>query len=233
MSEYFVDSFEKLHEVFSQYRQAKQYVFRGHASVKWQLLPKAGRLPYNGVNDADVFRAWKRRAFEYIGKHPKSNWDWLAIAQHHGLATRLLDWTTNPMIAAYFAVCENREGDAVVYAASFNKAVEDVDASEPMDFRDVGLFYPTGVVPRITHQGGLFSIHGTPGEPLTADSTCLKALHKIVIDAGYSRTLMSELSFYGINSLSVFPDLDGLSSFLNWTIETKEYWRKSKNQNAV
>lgn len=57
-----------------------------------------------------------------------------------------------------------------------------------------------------------------------ARSEFLYALHRIVIPRSYARSLLSELSFYGINSVTLFPDLDGLSAFLNWSIEQREYW---------
>ena len=49
-------------------------------------------------------------------KESYNDWDMLTIAQYHGLATRLLDWSFNPLVAAYFAVKDFEDCDAVIYA---------------------------------------------------------------------------------------------------------------------
>lgn len=218
-----INSFETLHKVISKYRTDKQWVFRGHAASDWKLLPKAGRPPFEGVNDVTVFETWKRQAIEYIQHRPQNNWEWLAIAQHHGLATRLLDWSNNPLNSAYFAVRENHPGNAVIYAAKFRWLVPE-ERINPMKYRELAIFRPHRVVSRITRQGGLFSIHPNHKQELSIEHHDLLALDKIEIDENYREQLRAELSYYGINEATLFPDLDGLSNFLNWTIESKEYW---------
>jgi len=106
-----VASFGELHERLSDY--GKDWIFRGHAKANWDLVPKAGRPKFSG-HEADLFEAWKGSAFEHIASQVTSEWELLAIAQHHGLATRLLDWTTNPLNAAYFSVREPGHGPAVI-----------------------------------------------------------------------------------------------------------------------
>ena len=228
-SVYRIDSFLKLHDIIAQYRKHKFWIFRGQADEQWPLLPKIGREPYSGVHEKQVFEAWKRRAVEYATLRVESDWDWLAIAQHHGLATRLLDWTINPLNAAFFAVREHRKGNAIVYAVSFKKTKMAQD-THPLDIDGIGVFWPRGVVPRITRQGGLFTIHGRPFSPMAQDAEELYDFHQIVIAEAYRKELLSELSFYGINAATLFPDLDGLSSFINWTIENREYWTYSAHK---
>ena len=120
-----------------------------------------------------------------------------------------------------------RDGPAVIHAAKFEepftKSAETV-LSEPLKFGSVGILRPRGVVPRIVRQGGLFTVHGPPErslESLTRDR--IVKLKQIVIAKSYRSKLLAELARYGINSASLFPDLDGLSSYLNWTVESGEF----------
>src|SRR5699024_11646915 len=83
-------SFEELHKALRKYRKTNLWLFRVHSNSEWNLIPKAGREPYNKHDDVDVFKSWKRQAANFLSVS-YDDWDMLTIAQHHGLATRLLD----------------------------------------------------------------------------------------------------------------------------------------------
>lgn len=116
MKEYRIKSFTEFHEALEPYKKSNLWLFRGHSNPDWDLIPKAGRKPYIGSNDEAYFEGWLRRAVEFADLSTLDVWDSLAVAQHHGLATRLLDWSYNPLSAAFFAVSEEAETDAVVFA---------------------------------------------------------------------------------------------------------------------
>jgi hypothetical protein len=118
-------------------------------------------------------------------------------------------------------------GQPLIHAAKFEEPFTksaEIVSKEPLEFGSVGIFKPRGVVPRIVRQGGLFTVHGPPErslESLARDR--MVNLKQIVIAESYRSKLLVELARYGINSASLFPDLDGLSLYLNWTVESGEF----------
>lgn len=65
---------------------------------------KGGRPPFNHVDDLALFDEWRRKAVAYLPTLAADDWEALAVAQHHGLATRYLDWTFGYTIATYLLV---------------------------------------------------------------------------------------------------------------------------------
>jgi hypothetical protein len=167
MSEVRIKSFSDFQKEVSQLRLAGGWSFRGQADASWKLLPKAGRLKFikskdkGPINDEKAFAYWKFCAIEHLNSIPGDDWEWLAIAQHHGLVTRLLDWSYNPLVAAFFAVRENLDTDASLSAIKFENPDRPQEC-DPMSFQGVGRFAARRVISRIARQSGAFTIHGPP-----------------------------------------------------------------------
>lgn len=225
-----VESFIELHESLARYRD-DLWVFRGQSDPAWRLLPKIGREVFKGARPAELeyFTAWKRRAVELIQSPPADDWDWLAIAQHHGLATRLLDWTHSPLAAAFFAVAEPVDRDAHIYAF-FPRTMVNRNSVKPFDSQGVKLFRPSAVAARISRQFGTFTIHGPPDLPLDEAINEGQILERIVIANSYRQRLLLDLDFYGVNRHTLFPDLDGLSQQTNWYMTKRDLLKKVLSQ---
>jgi hypothetical protein len=89
-------------------------VFRGLARSSYRNVHSLARL-HGGF--ADLERHLLRSFRKYAHRHSPgpSVWDWLSLAQHHGLPTRLLDWTYSPLVALHFATVTAPDVEAVLY----------------------------------------------------------------------------------------------------------------------
>lgn len=77
-------------------------VYRGMADSTWPLAPSLARLGGGFVRLEEPMLRNFRKYARSQGLSGNSDWDWLALAQHHGLPTRLLDWTYSPLVALHF-----------------------------------------------------------------------------------------------------------------------------------
>ena len=133
------------------------------------------------------------------------------------MPTRLLDWIENPLVACYFAVEQHSDDDSVIYAY-LNKSYIDVEEyPEPFRYKEVGKFIPRHITPRITTQGGLFTIHPKPYEEFVSDE-----IEKIVIPNRIRAKLKRTLNKYGVDRFSLFPNLDGLAAHIEWLQSKRE-----------
>jgi len=243
-----------LHAFFEKYRGQRTgyWLFRGHADKSWKLIPKAGRPEFDLSSSDDIqkqdiyrFEMWRRQAVAYVDQLPSDNFECLAIAQHHGFATRLLDWTQNPLVAVFFACCKvpgeewdtKDKKDGCVYCSTCGSFVRDVVKLANVDvskdkYSDILCVKETGTVyvsraisQRILNQRGAFTVHNPPTEAIERNEGNLLA--RLVIPGSMKWDILRHLNDYGINRATLFPDMDGLSEYANFLITDRLQYRVS------
>jgi len=179
--------------------------------------------------DLGRFRQWREHAVAYCRDLPNNDFECLAFAQHYGLATRLLDWSSNPLVALFFAVEGRHDVDGAVYCYLTQINVVP-DKLTPEQLRVVAKYNPRPFDRRILAQGGLFTCHPQPEVALQAEGIQDETIREVSrvdvnlvvirVRASLKAILQRQLDDVGINRKALFPDLEGLSEFVNW--ETRQ-----------
>jgi FRG domain-containing protein len=109
----FLNKIEQLKEAEEKRGNKADFIFRGQPCDK-SLRPKLARRVTKGTRlkiEKLIFEEFKRTSFALTDLQPQSDWDFLALAQHFGLPTRLLDWTYSALAALWFAVGREPQKD--------------------------------------------------------------------------------------------------------------------------
>ena len=251
MNEHRVDSWTELQELLFADTWNPQlglhrsnFAYRGRCSARDDLTTSIVRLGGDAAElEGQLMRAFRKYAAADASAHD-TPWDWLALGQHHGLPTRLLDWTYSPYVALHFLTQHTRcfDEDGAIWAVDYVRAHEllppdlrdllvdegaNVFTTELLarvapnlrDLEPLGEFVlfvePPSFDARIVNQYALFSLMSRADASLDEWlAQHAELVRRIVVPSELKWEVRDKLDQANLTERVLFPGLDGLSSWL-------------------
>jgi hypothetical protein len=199
-------------------RFRSSFAFRGMSRVEHDLQTSLMQLggPY-AKQEGHLLRNFRKYALRSAVPED-SVWNWLALAQHHGLPTRLLDWTYSPYVALHFATYElaDYNADGVVWCVDYTRtntflpkklrSLLHKEGSDVFTAEMLGRAAST-----LTGFDGLGAGDFRFDLWLAKNSDCFR---RIVFPARLKWEVRDKLDQANITERVLFPGLDGLSRWL-------------------
>ncbi|MCG7893230.1 MAG: FRG domain-containing protein [Candidatus Thiodiazotropha taylori] len=190
-------------------------IYRGHAKSEWELKPSIGRhYTRNWKNvlahEKKSLDEFKKRSIPHLKYKPTTDIEWLCLMQHHGCSTRLLDFTTNPLIALFFASEPIQRIDGAVIIAKYGRTYENVSDENLFERSHNFAYHPPHITERIIGQSGCFVYSAAPNKQLKG-----KQIETIQIPWQDKYLIRRELKHIGIHFATLFPGMDGVCKDLN------------------
>jgi FRG domain len=225
----------------------RNFIWRGQCAAAWSLESTLDRLlrkrgqAYNLRLRAEHLQRFMMSTRGRRGPNPpnmSTENDWWALGQHYGLATPLLDWSTSPYVAAYFAFVpeENDRADRRAVWGLWRDAVERKSKEIANTWTESGRAPVVDLVEprsdenaRLVSQGGLFtrgpdavSLDDWVRRNFAGEEKYIR-LVKITIPNRDRDLALRTLNRMNINHLSLFPDIYGASKYANLDLLIEKY----------
>lgn len=209
-------------------QKRENWLYRGVTRHDHVLIPKIGRggargmdIAYDDNHERLLLELFRRQARPMVTSQPETDLEWMALAQHHGLNTRLLDWTESLLVAAMFAtesgitILRNFETgeqiDVPPAIYGIRNLPEAKNSDDPFGLEEVKVFRPAHISPRIAPQQAVFTVHPMPQEEFDSDD-----LVRWTLEIKGTIEVKLALDAVGISRAALFPGIDGLAHALNW-----------------
>jgi hypothetical protein len=225
--------------------------FRGARSRSDDLIPGAYRRPPKKYDEYQPLLDFVQEGLAYGDVGEIDDWKTYYLAEHHGIPTRLLDWTTSFMVALYFAVCNwNRRTTPCIWimkpdhlnliSTKYKGLITPEQNDElklwlprqvkkghqtlpPYDNSLPVAIYPRKYSHRVLAQQGAFTIHGTERLKLNdwLPAKDNEALYRLDLVGIDKEAAIEDLRILGVHQHTLFPDLDNFVQHL----QRKHGWK--------